>query len=87
MVPFLYIITLLSTVVGALVLLFSATGSQSAPQEAAGAAIAIGLAVIPYVFTRCVQLSNDFSHRRDTDSRIIKLLEERNGAPRNTRPE
>jgi hypothetical protein len=53
---FCWLITLLSTCFGFLVLanVFIAKGI-SAPQEAAGAAMACALCVIPYVFTRAVE--------------------------------
>jgi hypothetical protein len=50
----LWIVTLLSTCVGALTL-FSAIGAQAAPAQGAAAAVACGLAVIPYVFTRAIE--------------------------------
>lgn len=59
MVQISYIITLISTCLGALILTLGLSKAQSAPQEAAIAALAIALAVIPYVFSRCVQISSD----------------------------
>jgi len=59
MVQFCYVVTLISTCFGLLVLIFGFSGAQSAPQEAAAAALAIALAVIPYVFSRCVQINSD----------------------------
>lgn len=54
MVKFLWVITALACIPsGALLLL--ALVAQGAPQQAAGAAIAVAVAVIPYVFTRAVE--------------------------------
>lgn len=49
-----WMLTLLAACAAGLQLGFTFVASTSAPQQAAGAAIAIGLAVIPYVFTRCI---------------------------------
>jgi hypothetical protein len=64
--------------VAALVLAFGFLGASSAPQEAAAAALALGLAVIPYVFTRCVQLSNDYGARREFEEKMVALTERAN---------
>ena len=44
----------LSAVLGAIVMLVGVAGANGAPQEAAAAAIGIGLAVIPYCFNRAL---------------------------------
>ena len=46
-------LVIVGAVVGALMLIFTST--SSAPQEAAGAAIAVALVVIPYCLTRAVE--------------------------------
>jgi hypothetical protein len=74
MVKALYVVTLLSSVVAGLVLVFGFAGAASAPQEAAAAALALALAVVPYVFTRSVQLSNDYSARREFEQKVLELL-------------
>jgi exosortase/archaeosortase len=78
MVRVFYGITLIATAIAAMVLVFGFGAAKSAPQEAAAAALAIALAVIPYVFTRSVQLSNDYADRRRHDERVIDLLSEAN---------
>lgn len=78
MVRVLYGVTLIATAIGALVLVLGFVAAKSAPQEAAAAALAIAIAVIPYVFTRSVQLANDYAERRRNDQRLIALLEEAN---------
>ena len=50
-----WIITLLATCVSAGFLYLTLSSAQGAPQEAAGAAIAMAFSVIPYVFTRACQ--------------------------------
>lgn len=50
----LWIATLVSTCVGGLVL-FSAINANAAPAQGAAAAVACGLAILPYVFTRAIE--------------------------------
>lgn len=49
--------------VGVLVITFAA--AKGAPQEAAGAAIALAICVIPYVFTRACQAFAEMGRQRD----------------------
>lgn len=49
--------SIIGSILGGIVLLFGFMGAKSAPQEAASAALAVALAVIPYVFFRALQLS------------------------------
>ena len=51
------VVTLIATVISALVLVVTLASANGAPQEAAGAALAVALSVIPYVHTRMVQIS------------------------------
>jgi hypothetical protein len=53
---FLWLLTIIGCVAGLFVLFFTLVGASGAPQEAAGAAIAIAFAVIPYCLARSVQL-------------------------------
>jgi hypothetical protein len=55
MVKFFWAITLLASLVAAAGLAASALLLNSAPQQAAGAAISLGIALIPYIFTRAVE--------------------------------
>jgi hypothetical protein len=48
-------ITLIASCIAAFMLFGAIVSSQSAPQQAAGAALALGVVVIPYVFTRCIE--------------------------------
>lgn len=75
MITFFFALTGLSAVGGAAFLVLTLVSSQSAPQQAAGAAIAIGLAVIPYVFARCVQIVISETHRREESRRLIEKLD------------
>jgi hypothetical protein len=74
MVQFCYIVTLISTCFGAATLIFGFSTAQSAPQEAAIAAAAIALAVIPYVFSRCVQISADRKAQQKMLEEILAAL-------------
>ena len=48
------IVPLVGSILGVLVLVFGVLGAEGAPQEAAAAAIGVGLAAIPYVFARAI---------------------------------
>ncbi|MBJ2155288.1 hypothetical protein [Variovorax sp. IB41] len=74
MTSFLYIVTLFSSVAGAFTLA-SAFSGGSAPQQAALAAVAIGLAVIPYVFSRCVQISVTEARQKKEHAQMIDRLD------------
>lgn len=51
---FAWVVTLVGSSLGALAFIVGVPGAESAPQEASAAAIAIGLAAIPYCFARAV---------------------------------
>ena len=74
--PFLFIITAISSSMGAIVLLLVFVGAKSAPQEAAGAAAAVALAVIPYIFSRCIQISTQASLDKQRHAKFVDLLEQ-----------
>ena len=48
-------VTLIAGCIASLVLTVTVFASNGAPQEAAGAALALAICVIPYVFTRMVE--------------------------------
>ena len=50
----LWIIVAIMSALGALTLLLTIGGANGAPQEAAGSAMAVAFAVIPYCFVRAV---------------------------------
>lgn len=74
MITFFFSITAFGAVAGGLMLAFTLVGSQSAPQQAAGAAIALGLAVIPYIFSRCIQIAISETYRREESQQLIDKL-------------
>jgi len=74
MLTFLYALTGIGSVIGAFLLVFTIVGSQSAPQQAAGAAMAIGLAIVPYVFSRCIQIIVSETSRRKENERLVTQL-------------
>lgn len=66
---FLWFVTIVGTVAGALLVASSFGPGNSAPQQAALAAIGVGCAVIPYVFTRaCEGISIGTWQRRLIDA-------------------
>lgn len=69
------IITIIGSLIGAL-LLFTSFAMDSAPQQGATAAIAVGLAVIPYCITRTIQMltdnSEDALHRIHHESHVSR---------------
>lgn len=78
MKTFCWIITLICCIIAGLTLVATMTSSNGAPQEAAGAAIACAVVVIPYVFTRAVtELST--SRLEKQNDQIISLLQTREG--------
>lgn len=72
--PILWFLTLLSTLLAALVVLFTTATGQSAPQQAAGYALACALAVVPYVFTRAAQAIKG-PDRGESTRRIVESIE------------
>ena len=70
----LFVLTGLSSALGAVVFMVSAASAQSAPQEAAGAAMAIALAVIPYVFARCIQIAKSESLAKQRHEEIVAAI-------------
>lgn len=78
----LFFLPLIGSVIGGLILLFTVGGAKGAPQEAAGAAIAMAVAVLPYVLCRSVQLMAQESRNSATDRLIEALRESRGAAPR-----
>lgn len=50
-----WLLTLFAACIAAVIFLAMMTEAKSAPQQAAAAAMALAVAIIPYVFTRCVE--------------------------------
>lgn len=61
---FLYICVCFGSFIGGVLLLVTFFGGMSAPQQGAMAAVAIGCAVIPYVFARSIDLADQGAWRR-----------------------
>ncbi|MEN6538906.1 MAG: hypothetical protein ABFC67_04775 [Mizugakiibacter sp.] len=49
-----WLVTFLASFFGAFLIFSALTSSLSAPQEAAGAALACGVVIVPYVFSRTI---------------------------------
>lgn len=70
-----FIITLLASILAGGTLFLTFASTASAPQQAAGAAMAAAIAIIPYVFSRCVQLCVSEKNRREENQRLVDRLE------------
>jgi len=70
----LFAVTAISSLLGAATLAVTILGGASAPQQAAGAGIAIALAVIPYVFCRLYQLSQLADVEEGRHAAILRAL-------------
>jgi hypothetical protein len=81
---FLWLCTALGSLLGGVVLLISIASAKGAPQEAAGAAIALCLAVIPYCFARSNQLWD--YQRIDDAARLANIERALNHIATNTPP-
>lgn len=62
------VVTIVGSLIGTLLLFFSFT-MDSAPQQGALAATAVGFAVIPYCITRAIQLITD-----ETDDLLRRIV-------------
>jgi len=72
---FIYLMPLLGSIAGTLELLWTAIAATTAPQQAAGYAMACALAVVPYVFSRAIDLARDEneSHQNRQSTALEKL--------------
>lgn len=75
MLPMLWAITVVATVVAAFIAMWSIVGATGAPQQAAGAAVALCVAVIPYIFTRCFERIGNAGWQR----KMLEALQKRDG--------
>lgn len=72
---FVYTLPLLGALAATLVILLTMGGATTAPQEAAGYAMACALAVVPYVFARAIDLaSKDNEEHRDRQTKAMERL-------------
>jgi hypothetical protein len=75
-----YGITVLATVVAGFQLFNTFVSAESAPQQAAGAAMASAIAIIPYVFSRCWEkLLDKNEEQNDTIIEALKAIFKQNG--------
>ena len=73
MKTFCWIITLICSALGGILLFDTFLSADSAPQQAAGAAMAVAIVVIPYVFSRAIaELLG--SKGEEQNERIIEIL-------------
>ena len=70
----LWVLPILGSIAGLVVAFMTFTSSTSAPQEAAGFAMACALAVVPYVLARSVMAMCDSGESGSLD-RIASILE------------
>lgn len=71
MTRFVYVMPLLGSIAGTLTIAATALLAGTAPQQAAGFALACALAVVPYVFARSIAALDDTSQsqqRRQTEA-------------------
>jgi sugar phosphate permease len=54
MVTFFWVLTIIGSVIGGLMIFATLASAKGAPQEAAGAAIGLSFAIIPYCIARAV---------------------------------
>lgn len=74
MISLLQLLTVGGALAGALVFFVGMSGARGAPQEAAAAAAAVALAVIPYVLLRCAQLADAKRERDKSTERLMDAL-------------
>lgn len=74
---FVWVLTMMCTLASGLVILFTMSGAHSAPQEAAGYAMACALSIVPYVFARAGE-SIIKASQRDGADRIVEAIEAAN---------
>ena len=69
MIRFFYVLTTIGGIIGIMILVFVLTSATGAPQEAAGAAIAIACAAIPY----CIARSLHEMRRAHIEGKVVAL--------------
>jgi len=52
---FFFSLALIGTLIGSFILFITLLQAKGAPQEAAGAAVALCFGILPYVFARCIE--------------------------------
>lgn len=83
---FCWTVTVIAAGFAAIQLFDTMLSAESAPQQAAGAAFALGIAIIPYVFSRSVQSVANGARLGEMLKllrELSKVVERRKGAPLN----
>lgn len=71
---FLFVLAVIGSILGGLTLFFGGVFASGAPQQAAAAAMAVALPVIPYVLARAVQIiTQDGAQKRHNKQLLEKL--------------
>jgi hypothetical protein len=75
---FIYVFPFLGALAGGLIIMSTMAGATSAPQEAAGYAMACALCVVPYVFARAIDMmiNRDSEHLRRHTAALEKMAAE-----------
>lgn len=76
MITFFAFMAGLGSIVGTLVLIVGFTMANGAPQQAAMAALAIALAVLPYVLFRAIQATAGAYRQRDFNAALLRKLDQ-----------
>ena len=74
---FVWVLTLICTLASGVVTLLTMAGANSAPQEAAGYAMACAISVVPYVFAKAGESIINASKRDSTDRIVEAIVEAR----------
>jgi len=69
-----WLLPIFGALIGGLLVVLTAVGAKSAPQEAAGYAMALAFAVVPYVLARSVMAMTDKAWEADVKA-MRKALE------------
>lgn len=76
-----YVFPLIGAIIAVLITLGTLVMTNSAPQEAAGYAMACAFAVVPYVLARSIQIMYEDSPSKLTD-KIIEAIRNGSATPR-----
>lgn len=72
---FLFALPIIGAILGGLALFFGGLLASGAPQQAAAAAMAVALAVIPYVLARSVQIVTQDGVQKRQHKELLEKLE------------
>jgi hypothetical protein len=71
----LWVIVMTASAVASLIVLFGLTQAKSAPQEASAFALALAVAVIPYIFARCFEALSQQDWRQAMRAQLGELVD------------